>query len=177
MKYPSLAVFRRLLLASSCMAGMLVSASAQDTLVTFYSHGSLMKSGVPGTNHGIFYGCIYDGAQRIACFRDGLFMKNNRFVVFRLAAGLHTFSASYSKHPAKNSQFAIQVEPGKNLFLRVQSESRGVIGIEFERGRLDQVTCDVAQREIKNGKALDVKKIPAAMRASLDPMQVIPSCP
>ncbi len=173
--------------ASCLCSGLLLWASATigakgeaalDATVMFYSHGSMMTSGLPGTNHGIFYGCVYDGTEQLACFRDGFFIKNNRFIVFRLPAGSHTFSASYSgKHPAKNSQMPMQLEGGKTYFLRAQSESRGVIEIEWDRGRLDEVSCAVAAQEAATAKALKAERIPAKMAGLLAPAQVIPSCP
>ena len=153
------------------------ASAGQDAVVTFYSHGSALTSGLPGSNHGIYFGCIYDGTQRLACFQDGFFIKNNRYIVFQLPPGPHTFSASYGKHPAKNSQFPIQLDAGKNYFLRAQSESRGIIEIEFERGRLDEVTCDIAQKETEKAKPLKIKQVSSPATAKLNTVQTVPTCP
>ena len=49
-------------------------AKAQDTLVTFYTHGSVWTSGIPGTKHDIYIGSIFDGTQRLFGFRDGFLL-------------------------------------------------------------------------------------------------------
>jgi hypothetical protein len=154
-----------------------VHGAGQSAVVTFYSHGSRLKSGVPGTNDGIFYGCIYDGNERLGCFRDGFFVRNNRFAVFDLAPGVHTFSASYGKHPAKNSQTTVLLEKGKHYFFRAQSESRGVIEIEWERGRLDEIDCNVARDELGNATALKTKVLARNSPGLVDPTQSVPACP
>jgi hypothetical protein len=153
------------------------SASAQDATVVFYAHGSILTSGLPGSNRGIFYGSIFDGNRRLFKFRDGFFVKNNRILIFHLAPGPHVFSASYGKHPSKKSQVVLTLESGKNYFLRAQSESRGVVEIEWERGRLDPVSCDVARRETENAKVLQKKTVSPDVIANLSPDQAFPPCP
>lgn len=154
----------------------LPNVAAQDEVLTFYSHGSMATTGLPGAKHGIFYGRIYDGNQFLLSFRDGVFVKNNRFVVMSLAPGLHTFSASYSSHPAKNSKFTIMLESGKNYFLRAQSESSGIFVLEFEKGRFDQVSCEVAHQDTENAKPLE-KNVASSLAGRVVPGQLIPSCP
>src|ERR1700720_2290502 len=118
-------------------------ALAQDALVTFYTHGSRLKGGLPGTKNGIYFGGIYDGDHQLFSFYEGVAVKNNRFVTLQMPAGNHNFSASYKKKPSDEQQIAL--EPGKHYFFRAQSESSGVIVWEFEKGRLDQVSCSTAQ--------------------------------
>src|SRR5689334_2195332 len=77
---------------------MSMLAEDQDAIVVFYSHGSPLSTGLPGSKHGFFYGSIYDSNQRLVVFHDGFIAKNNRFIVFKLAPGPHTFSASYGSH-------------------------------------------------------------------------------
>jgi len=182
LKQWTLELMRRLFsLAAVFLAAQLTlwcpSASAQDATVVFYAHGSVLTSGLPGSNRGIFYGNIFDGNRRLFKFRDGFFVKNNRMLIFNLAPGPHIFSASYGKHPSKKSQVVLTLESDKNYFLRAQSESRGVVEIEWERGRLDPVSCDVAQRETENAKILQQKSVSPDAMASLSPNQAFPPCP
>ncbi len=153
------------------------SAQAQDATVVFYAHGSFWKSGLPGSNHGIFFGNIFDGTHRLFKFRDSFFAKNDRMLIFHLAPGPHAFSASYSSYPPKKPQVELTLEPGKNYFMRALSESRGVIEIEWERGHLDRVACDVAQRETENVKVLPTKTVAPDAVASLSTDQSFPACP
>jgi hypothetical protein len=168
--------FSIVLIAAQLILGC-IPASAQEATVVFYAHGSALTSGLPGSNRGIFYGSIFDGNHRLLNFREGFFVKNNRMLIFHLAPGLHIFSASYGKHPSKKSQVALTLEPGKNYFLRAQSESRGVVEIEWERGRLDLVSCDVAQRETANAKILQKKKVSPYAMTSVSFNQTFPPCP
>jgi len=126
-----------------------------------------MKSGLPGTKNGIFWGGIYDGDQRLfSFFERGVFnaVKNNRFVTLRMPAGNHNFSASYKKKPSDEQRVQIALESGKHYFFRAQSESSGVIVWEFEKGRLDQVSCTTAQSEAAEAKPLVAKHITPVLK-------------
>jgi hypothetical protein len=158
---------------------MTTHGAAQDATVTVYAHGSNWTSGLPGTDHGIYYGCIYDGAVRLNCFKESkLFaqVRNNRFVVFHLPPGPHVFSASYGRKPSKRSQLAIDLIGGQNYYLRAQSESRGVLEVEWEYGRLDQMTCEVAQTESQKAKPMKGDVFSPAGIAALAAVQAIPGC-
>jgi hypothetical protein len=164
----------------SCWLAFLAPyATGEDATVTFYNHGSTWTSGLPGTNHGIYWGCIYDGNVRLNCFREQKVfsqIKNNRFAVYHFAPGVHVFSASYGKHPSKRSEFSIELDPGKHYYLRAQSESRGIVEIEWEYGRIDKVTCEVAQEETEKGKPLSDKVFSPEGRAARATVQTIPPC-
>jgi hypothetical protein len=152
------------------------AVAAQDAVVTFYSHGSFMTSGAPGSKHGIYYGAIYDGDKMLVSFREGFVVKNNRFATFKLSAGVHSFSASYTKHPSKDHTLQIELTAGQPYFIRAQSESSGILIVEVEHGRLDQIACDVAQKETENAKPLITKAISPTMIGNLIEPQLIPSC-
>ncbi|MBB5338150.1 hypothetical protein [Tunturiibacter gelidoferens] len=150
---------------------------AQSTQVTFYVHGSRLKSGVPGTNTGIFYGSIYDGTQRLFPFHQGFsFAKNDRFATLNIPPGLHDFAAWYGSHPTSGHHLAITLEPGKQYFFRAQSESRGIVEIEIEHGRLDQVTCQIAHEEAPNAKPIEIKHPSPNFISMHVPLQSMPSC-
>lgn len=147
--------------------------------MVFYNHGSKWKSGLPGTDHGVFYGCIYDAGIRLGCFRHGnLFsqVKFDRFGVFHFPPGPHVFSASYGKHPAKRSQLHLILDSGQNYYLRAQSESRGIVEIEFETGRLDPMTCAAAVKETERAKPLTEDYFSPEGRSALVTVQAIPPC-
>ena len=155
------------------------SAAAQDAMVTVYAHGSNLTNGLPGSNHGIFYGCIFDGNVRLNCFRNNKFfaqIHNNRFVVYHLPPGPHVFSATYGKKPSKRSQLPINLVAGKSYYFRAQSESRGVIEIEWEYGRLDQVTCQEAQTETAKAKPMTGDVFSPEGKAALSSVQAVPAC-
>jgi hypothetical protein len=153
------------------------AAFAQDAVVTFYSHGSNLTSGLPGSKHGIYFGIVYDGNQALLSFREGFVGKNNRFAVFRVPAGSHTFSASYSSHPSKGHSLTIELKAGQDYFIRAQSESSGIGIVEVEHGRLDEVSCTVANEETAKAKALPLRVISSKMSGNLLQPQLVPSCP
>ena len=159
-----------LLALSSC-------AFAQSTQVTFYVHGSRLKSGLPGTNTGIFYGSIYDGSQRLFPFHQGIStVKNDRFATLNIPPGPHDFAAWNGKHPTSGHHLAVTLEPGKQYFFRAQSESRGIVEIEIEHGRLDQVTCQIAHQEAPNAKPIEIKRPSPDFISMHVPLQSMPSC-
>jgi hypothetical protein len=152
------------------------SIAAQDATVVFYSHGSVWATGVPLTDNGIFGGSIYDGDRKLFTFRDSYFVHNNRTLILHLPAGPHVFSARWSDHPSRKT-LSLTLEPGQVYFLRAQSESRGFIEVEWERGRLDQVTCAVATEETKNAKVIRDKGISKATFRNVSKDQALPACP
>jgi hypothetical protein len=154
-----------------------VGAMAQDATIVFYSHGSSMSSGLPGSKHGVFFGAVYDGDERLLVFKEGIFLKNNRFAIFELPAGLHTFSASYNKHPSKDHPLQIDLKAGQNYFVRAQSESSGILVVEIEHGRLDRTTCEDAHLETLNAKPLPAKAISSTASGEWLRDQSIPDCP
>lgn len=144
---------------------LLADPKPEDAIITFYSHGSLMTSGLPGSKHGIYYGAIYDGMQQLFWFSDGFFVKNNRYAVFHLPAGPHVFSASYNKKPSKDRSLTLDLQAGEHYYVRTQSESSGVVVFEVERGRLDQMPCQTAHLELVDAKPLSSKAISHAATA------------
>lgn len=151
-------------------------AFGQDATVTFYAHGSSRKTGLPGSNSGMFWGVIYDGGQPLFSFYEGFTPKNDRFVTIRLPAGRHDFSASFDKHPSRKHHIPISLEPGKQYFFRAQSESRGVLLVESESGRIDQVTCEIASQEGADAKPLRPKHPSQVLGSSRIPATAMPSC-
>jgi len=146
-------------------------AAAQDPQVTFYSEGSSLTSGLPGAKHGIFNGVIFDGQQRIALIR------RHRFLTLRFSPGQHVFSASYKgKHPAENSQFPIVLEEGKHYFIRAESESSGVLIVEFEKGRLEQVSCETAHKEAEKISPVVDKDISSGVAGKIIQGISLPPC-
>ena len=136
----------RRLYPQSCSAHLDSGSRAIEATVTFYAQG-LWSSGLPGTKHGIFYGSIFDGNQRLVTFQEGFFIKNGRFLTVHLPAGAHDFIATNSKQPKREQRNPISLEPGKQYFFRAQNESSGIVIVEWEKARLDQVSHEVAQQE------------------------------
>jgi hypothetical protein len=147
---------------------------AQDAIVTFYSHWGNF-SGLPGNKHSLFAGNIYDGSKLLFGFRDGFFIRDNRFVILKLTPGVHTFTASHRKFSSKDGSLTIDLEPGKSYFLRAQSHSNGIVAVEFDKGSIDRVTCEVAYREAKRGKPLG-KSVAPEMSGRIVPMKSLPRC-
>ncbi len=166
-------------------AALALSARAQDgpsniqppATVTFYVHGSRLKSGVPGTNTGIFYGAIYDGTKQLFPFHQGFTIaRNDRFATLTMPPGPHDFAAWYGKHPTSGHHLAVMLEPGKQYFFRAQSESRGIIEVEIEHGRLDLVTCQTAHQDAPEAKPVQVKHPSPDFTSILEPLQSMPPC-
>ncbi len=103
-------------------------------------------------------------------------LKNNQVISFHFPPGEYAFSASYGKHASKK-RISLTLNPGERYFFRAQSESRGVLEIEVERGRLDQVSCETASDETKNAKPLAGKKVAKQFAASVDSTQIPITCP
>jgi hypothetical protein len=148
-----------------------MSAATNDAFVTFYSEGSVMKSGVPGTKHNFFMGVIFDGQQSLGNLRL------HRFMTIRFPAGQHVFSASSSgKHPAENSQLTLNLEGGKNYFIRAESEPRGIYLVYSDKGKLDVVTCEAAHAELQKATAVEEKYVPKDVRDRLVQDKSLPEC-
>lgn len=158
---------------------LLTSASklhAQDALVTFYMHGSNLKSGLPGTKSGIYFGPVYDGTERLFTFQTGFIQKTNRFITMSFPPGLHTFSAHYGKNAGPGSTVSITLEPGKHYFLSAKSGSRGVVVVEFERGLLQQVGCEAARTETAGGKPVELKRVSKPLIGRVVSEASFPNC-
>jgi hypothetical protein len=119
---------------------------AKNAIVTFYSHGNRITSGLPGTKSA-FWGKVFDDKKLLFSFREGLVHKSNLVISFALLPGTHTFFASYATMPTRAGKLSLTLEPGKRYFVRAESTSEGVVVVEFEKGRLDQVSCETARKE------------------------------
>ncbi len=143
------------------------AAATNDTFVTFYNKGSLVQGSIPGTKHNLFMGVIFDGQQNLG------YLRFHRFMTMRFPAGEHVFSASNSgKHPAENSQLILNLEEGKNYFIRAQSES----SIVTDKGRLDVMTCEVAHAELEKATVVEEKHVPKDVRDRLVQDKSLPEC-
>lgn len=152
------------------------SSPPKLSIVTFYSHGVFMQTGVPGTKNGIFLGSIFDGDQRLFSFYEGFVGKNDRFVTLTMPAGIHNFSASSGKSSRKEKHVTVNLEPNKRYYFRAQNESKGVIVWESEKGRLDQVNCQTVQDDAAKAKPLKPKHETQALRAMRVAEESIPPC-
>lgn len=156
-------------------------AQGQDAVVTFYSHGSALTSGLPGTVHDIYFGGIFDGLQGIFSFRDGFFVHNNRFLSLRFTPGPHTFGASNGKRPEPRETLALDLKAGGRYFIRAQGESKGIPGVfVIQHGRLDLMACTDAQKDMEKAKPLTDKALWKKMRSRSASLIVdessVPSC-
>jgi hypothetical protein len=151
---------------------------AQNAQVTFYNHGSLITSGMPGAKHGVFGGAIYDGKERLFLFLESRFhVVNNRRLILAVPAGKHQFSASYSDPDQKDIPPAIELSAGQHYYFRALSESSGVFVVEWEKGHLDQVDCKTAAREMDHSKLLVLKHLTPKLSAMIAVDQSLPTCP
>jgi hypothetical protein len=148
----------------------------QEAIVTFYSHGNRWTTGLPGSNHGIFVGKVFSGRDALFSFLEGFPAKNNLVIGLRFPPGEYAFSASFGK-PSPQKGVSLRLDPGGRYFFRAQSESRGIVEIEIDRGRLDQVSCETASEETKNAKPVAVKKVAKQFAASIDPTLLPITCP
>jgi hypothetical protein len=147
------------------------TASTNDAFVTFYTDGSLVTYGVPGSKHGYFAGVVFDGQQSLG------YLRRHRFMTLRFPAGEHVFSGSYSgKHPAENSQLSLKLEEGKSYFIRAESESRGIYIVDSEKGRLEVVTCEAAHADLQKSTAVEEKHVPKDIRDRLVQDKSLPEC-
>ncbi len=141
-------------------------AHAQDATVTFYSHGSIWTSGIPGTKHDVYLGGIFDGKQELFWFHDRFFAHNNRYLTLHLPSGPHSFGASNGKRPEAREMLDVVLEAGNIYFIRAQGESAGIPGVfEIQHGRLDLMTCAEAQTELEKAKMLKDKSLSKYTRA------------
>ena len=148
------------------------ASPAEDPTVYFFTGGSLATTGLPGSKHGQFGGSIFDGRQRI-----GSVWRNHYLAVF-LAPGTHEFSASLSdKHPAENSRSSLFLEADRTYFLRVQSESKGVLIVESFRGRIEEVPCATAHEDAEKAKPVEEKHVSPELRGHVVPGKTFPACP
>jgi hypothetical protein len=148
-----------------------ITSPAQTAEVTFFSNGSKLTPNAPHANHAVFDGWLFDGNQPIG------FVQPKHFLTLRLSTGPHIFSASFSaKHPAENSKLQIDLAEGGRYFVRVQAEWRGVLVLESRKGRLDVVTCQIAQLEATNAPSSDTKRIMPEMRDKVVSGPSIPPC-
>ena len=117
------------------------TAAKMNATVTFYSGGSIWKTGLPGVKSGVFQGCIFEKEQQLACLRW------REYAVVEFTPGVHVFSASLSsKHGAENSQTPILLEAGKSYYLRAENERVKVDAVPVPIGIGWCNTCDSAPR-------------------------------
>jgi hypothetical protein len=162
---------RLLLLALISTPSFLTSAAQREAEVTFYSGGKYIETGIPGIKHGYFDGAIFDGQQRVAAIRHG------RFFTMHFPPGHQVFSASLSgKHPATYSQLELDLVENGQYFIRAVSESRGVVIVDFPKGILDSVSCQIAQQETLNMRPLEEKHIAQDLISKLSAPTSAPAC-
>jgi hypothetical protein len=151
-----------------------LSATAQDAQVTFYSSGSFYGNFSPDSKHSAFVGYVFDGDKKIG------FVQVKHFLTFRLPPGPHVFSASLSdKHPATNSQLALDLFTGTRYFVRVQEETKAAVllGIGISgKGRLDAVDCQTAQEEAAKMKPSSAKGIATDWKDKIVITSALPGC-
>jgi hypothetical protein len=132
------------------------AAAGQESIVTFYMHGSLWTTGLPRSKHGVFNGNVFDGSQELFAFHDGLFDHNNRFITLRIPAGRHIFGATYGKNPQANETIQIDLNPDEHYFVRAQGETFGIGSSVVKFGRLDLMYCADALTDL-GGNATPLK--------------------
>jgi hypothetical protein len=144
--------------------------SPQAGQITFYNGGALWKLDIPGAKNAQFAGAVFQEKQKLAEIYRA------RFLTLTIDPGTYTFSASLRRnHPAANSQMLLTVEPGKQYFVRVVTEvGSGLVPVS--QGRLDLVTCEVAQKEAAKMKPLEGKYVDPAMGNRAVSATALPGC-
>lgn len=88
--------------------------ATKSAIVTFYSHGNRWTSGLPGSNHGIFYGKVFSGENALVSFYVPFALKNNQVISFHFPPGDYAFSASYGKHASKK-RISLALNPKRDI--------------------------------------------------------------
>jgi hypothetical protein len=99
------------------------------------------------------------------------------FLTFRLPAGPHVLSASLSdKHPATNSHLSLDLAEGARYFVRIQEETKGAMGVDISKGRLDAIDCRAAQKDAANMKPSATKWIADDWKGKIVITSAFPGC-
>lgn len=146
------------------------AAFAQDAQLTFYSTGHLAADFAPKANIS-FRGLLYDGDRQLG------YLDRDRFLTMAFPPGVHQFSASYSGHPAKNSVLTLDLQPGKQYFVRATARSINAVVLSFDKGILEEVACSQARREAIHTQPIKLKHVSRKARSSLAPITQLPACP
>lgn len=141
-------------------------ALGQNANVTFYSTGSLLKADAKQTltvkGEMPFIGWIFDGDRRLA------YLQGARFMTVQLQAGQHTFAAGLdSKHAAKNSSLAMQLEAGQHYCIRLGLAYQNFVLVATHKGTVDPMDCGPAKAEARDSKPLDLKSVEKAAQSFL----------
>lgn len=173
---------RGLVIAALLFSGVnFGSAEGQNAIVTFYSHGSYLTSGLPGATHDIYIGSIFDGTQGMFSFLDSHIAHNNRYITLSFIPGPHTFGASNGKHSEARETLSVDLRAGQSYFIRAQGESKGVPGVfTIQHGRLDLMSCAEAQADMAKANPLKENALWKKTRPQLANMVVnetsLPPC-
>ncbi len=148
------------------------TAFAQTAQVTFYASGSQAKLLLPKSEDAAFVGWIYDGPQKLTLLAPG------RFGTFTLPAGVHSFSASFSKHPAANSQLVLTLEPEHSYFVAVTAYQVNTIvtPIGWHHGILAETDCATAQEHAGRQKPVKSRWVDKAVASTHSPSAQLPAC-
>jgi hypothetical protein len=119
--------------------------------VTFYASGNFLKSAMPGYKYGKFTGRIMDEYDQLTM------LTFDHFVTFNLDPGPHTFSANswMIASPELGGHLKIDLVAGKHYYIRAYQQS-----LYFaSRFRLEERTCEEAQKENQSTKPLGQKHL------------------
>jgi hypothetical protein len=156
-----------LLLGSMCRA--------QKARVIFYSDAYGVKSTMEGVVAPVsrqpFPGWLYEGEEKLVPFRAG------RFVVLDFEPGVHVFSANHTSEQSSPSVLSLNLTANSTICVRLSAATVNwyVLGIQTYHGRIEEVPCEAAGREVEKLKALSTKKMPKAGLEKLDPVQKAPA--
>ena len=150
-------------------------AVAQDPQVTFYGGGRPWTAALPGAKNSAFDGAVFRDAHRLAYMRYG------RFLTLKLPAGSYHFSAStkYDK-PDGSPTLELQMVAGQHYFVRL-SQNDGVADAvawaRFDHGRIEQVSCQIAQKEAGKMRPIDAKYVSGDTLSQAVDGWKLPTCP
>jgi hypothetical protein len=148
---------------------------AQTGTVTFYfaqpGFGQEVADGVLPVGKVPFTGFLYDGSQRMAHARGG------RFVIFRLPAGEHQFSASYRSLDPGDPAVHLDIKDSGSYCVRLSATYKSgspIIPFGVTHSVIKQVPCDQALKEAGKYKPLELKRIDPAARVKLVSSRTFP---
>ncbi len=156
-----------------CAVGSI--AVAQNPQVTFYGGGNPWVTRVPGAKNAGLDGALFLDTHRLAYFRF------NRFLTLSMPVGTYHFFAStkYDK-PDGSPMLELQMVAGQHYFVRV-SESNGVADVvspvRLDQGRIELVSCLVAQKEAGKMRPLDAKYLSDDVLSQAVDGWKLPTCP
>lgn len=138
--------------------------------VTFYSTGSFWKASVPGYNHGMFNGIIFDGKRQLAHITPG------HFVTFNLSPGQHIFAANYWVNRTVKGAAHLKIDLVANHHYYVGTYFKTTPLLVVSTPRIEQESCEDAQKHARTATPLENKHVTEESIPLVVSESVFPPC-